>query len=170
MVKKFIIVLIIVIFLSTTNYNKVSNKINKTVSRNKIKYNYIEQKEEAIGTIFIEKIKVNNKLYDIKDPNNNVDKNVTILYKDNNTIVLAAHSGTEKVSYFKNLNKLKANDEVIVNINNKIDRYIVEEIWEEEKNGTINFKKEEKEQLILTTCSPDNKKRQLIVSCTKKEP
>ena len=170
MLKKFIIILIIILFLSTTNYNKVSNKINKTASRNKIEYNYIEQKEKAIGTLIIEKIKINNNLYDIKSPNNNVDKNVTILYKDNNTIVLAAHSGTGKVSYFKNLNLLKTNDEVIININNRIDKYIVKDIWEEEKNGTINFKKDKKEQLILTTCSPNSNKKQLIVSCTKKEP
>ena len=169
MVKKFVIILIVFLFLSSINYNKGSNKTSKTILQNKIVYNYIDQKEKPIGNLIIKKIKVNNSLYDIKNPNNNVDKNVTILYRDDNTIVLAAHSGTGKVAYFKSLNQLRANDEVIVNLNNKQYKYVVKDIWEEEKNGTINFKKDEREQLILTTCSPNNNKRQLVISCTKKE-
>ena len=167
--KKFIIILIVIIFLSSLKHNNISNKISKTISENRIEYNYIEKKEKPIGSIIIQKIKVNNYLYDIKSSNNNVDKNVTILYKNNHIMVLAAHSGNDKISYFKNLNQLKTNDKIIINLNNKKHEYIVENIWEEEKNGTIEFEEKQRKQLILTTCSPTNKKKQLIISCTEKE-
>ena len=54
-------------------------------------------------------------------------------------------------------------------MNNKQYIYIVKDIWEEPKNGYINVNKENKKQLILTTCSPTNSKKQLIVNCIEKE-
>lgn len=167
--KKLTIAIIIILFSGLMNYNMPSNKIKKRISRAKIGYNYIEKKEKPIGNIIIPKIKVNNDLYDIKSPNNDVDKNVALLYKNNHIIVLAAHSGTGKAAYFKNLNQLNINDEIIINLDNNKNKYIVKNIWEEEKNGTINFKEEYDNQLVLTTCSPTNKKKQLIVSCIIKE-
>ena len=84
-------------------------------------------------------------------------------------IFIAAHSGEGKIAYFNELNKLKIDDKVIIKINNKKYTYLVKEMWEEKKNGFINVNKEPENQLILTTCSPFNKNKQLIVSCIEKE-
>ena len=47
--------------------------------------------------------------------------------------------------------------------------FIITNIFEQDKNGYINIVKNNKSQLILTTCSTINKNKQLIIESTKKE-
>ena len=152
-------------------YKKEIITKQKTNIINKININ----NEKPIGKIIINKIKINNNLYDINSKKNNIEENVTIL-KDsilppskNSIIFIAAHSGNGKKAYFKNLNKLKEKDNIIITYKNKNYNYIVNEIWESKKNGYINIQKEETNQLILTTCSPNHKEKQLIINCIEKE-
>ena len=68
----------------------------------------VEKKEsgERIGTIIIEKIQLNEPLYKINSSKNNIEEHVTILKEstppteDNSIMILAAHSGDDKISYF----------------------------------------------------------------------
>ena len=53
--------------------------------------------------------------------------------------------------------------------NSRTSKYIVKEYWEQKKNGYIDISKEEQDQLILTTCSPNHQGYQLIVNSIKKE-
>ena len=128
-----------------------------------------------MSKIIIKKLNIKNNLYKKNSIHNNVDKNITILNdsiepnKDNSILFIAAHSGTGKLAYFKNLDKLEINDEIIIIYDNKKYSYEVKEIWEEEKNGYIHVKKNEKKQLILTTCSPTKNNKQLIINCTIKD-
>ena len=123
----------------------------------------------------INKINLKEKLYNINSKENNIEQNITILKesilpdKDNSIMFIAAHSGIGKIAYFEELDELKPNDEIILNINNKTYKYIVKEYWEEKKNGYINVNKESKKQLILTTCSPNKDNYQLIINCIEKE-
>ena len=123
----------------------------------------------------INKINLKEKLYNINSKENNIEQNITILKesilpdKDNSIMFIAAHSGIGKIAYFEELDELKPNDEIILNINNKTYKYIVKEYWEEKKNGYINDNKESKKQLILTTCSPNKDNYQLIINCIEKE-
>ena len=133
------------------------------------------EKDDSIGKIIINKINVNNKIYDINNSKNNVDENVTILEgsiepSNNNSIMfIAAHSGTGNIAYFKDLDKLEKNDEVILIYKNINYKYKVTDKWETNKDGDIEVTKSNEKQLILTTCSPNNSKKQLIVNCTLKE-
>lgn len=104
-------------------------------------------------------------------PQNNVEKNVTILKESNypELLVIAAHSGTASNSYFKNLDKLKVNDEVKIKYYDSNNTYIVDHIDIQKKNGYISIRKQDTDNLILTTCYPEDDKYQLIVSCIKKE-
>ena len=128
-----------------------------------------------IGKIEIEKLKINENLYQINSQENNIDKHITILKesimpeKENSIVFIAAHSGTGKIAYFKNLDHLQKGDIIKLTINNKTYFYNVKEKWEKEKDGFINITKDKEKQLILTTCSPNNKKKQLIVNCIEKE-
>ena len=132
--------------------------------------NYQKQSNDNIGEIIIEKIKLQQKLYPINSTKNNIEKNVTILKHSeepniNNSIMfIAAHSGTGKIAYFKNLDKLKKTD--IIKLTYKDNHYIYEikDIWEIEKTGSINIEKENNTQLILTTCSPTKENYQLIIN------
>ena len=89
--------------------------------------------------------------------------------KNNSILFIAAHSGTGKIAYFNRLNELKKGDKVILIFHNKTITYIVKDIWEENKNGYINVKKDTKNQLVLTTCSPNKKNKQLIINCIEKD-
>lgn len=134
-----------------------------------------QNKEEIIGNLIIDKINLDMPLYNIESKNNNIEENVTILNEsilppnEKSIIFLAAHSGTSKVSYFNDLDELKINDTILLTINNIKNTYQITKIYKQKKNGYIKVNKENKDQLILTTCDPNNNKYQLIINSTKKE-
>ncbi len=166
-----LIIVIINLFYPHNNTNKVNTYLNIKDSYNQ--QNIIE-KEKPIGKLIIKKINLENNLYDINSDNNNIEKNVTILYErldnniKNNIIILAAHSGNGKIAFFNNIDKLKLNDEVILKYKNIEYNYNVSYIYETDKNGHIDITNNNQSKLILTTCSK-NKGKQLIIECTKKE-
>lgn len=176
MKKIFIILSIMITILFYLSIIKISESPKNIFDNFKIIYNKNDLKENnQIGYIKINSLNIDEKLYKINSPENTVDKHVTILKEsifpdnDNSIVFIAAHSGTGDIAYFKNLDLIKENDTIILNLNNKNYEYYVKEMWEEPKNGYININKEEKKQLILTTCSPKNYRKQLIVNCIEKE-
>ncbi len=183
MLKKILTTLIILIaIISTLTMLRISSKeklekihIPKITNKeeNYQKNNY---PQDQIGTLVIEKINLYEPLFKINSKENTVEKHVKILKEsiipNNNSdsiIFLAAHSGTGKIAYFEKLDELNTNDEISLILNNKIYTYTVKNTWEEKKNGYINVNKENKNQLILTTCSPNKNNYQLIVNCIEKE-
>lgn len=135
----------------------------------------IPLKEDIIGNIIIEKINLNKVLYPIDDSRNNIEENVTILKESkspeekNTAIFLAAHSGTGEIAFFNDLNKLNINDEIKLNYNSKNYTYIIEEIYDLDKTGEIIVENKNTNQLILTTCSTTNSKKQLVINSIIKE-
>lgn len=91
---------------------------------------------------------------------NDVSKDIAILY-DSNTIVLASHSGNAHNAYFKNLYKLKVNDEVIFYHQKLKSKYKVREIKTKLKSEQLTFENKEN-QLILVTCSYKSRDEQLV--------
>lgn len=151
----------------------IKEEFNKVIEENNIKENK-DIDNEIIGKLIINKLNINKNLYKINSKNNNIEKNITILNnsipptEDNSIMFIAAHSGTSSIAFFKDLDKLEEDDEVILIYNNKEYKYIVKNCWEEEKNGYINVQKLQEKQLILTTCSPSKENLQLIVNCILK--
>lgn len=165
----------IIILIIRINTNTINNTIIQHPKNKDLPLTDESIMDNPIGKIIIEKININNNLYHPSSNKNNIEKNVTILKGSNllnqNIIFLAAHSGYGKIAYFKNLNNLKINDEVKLILNKKESKYYVTKIWETEKNGNIKISyNNSKEILILTTCSPTNSDKQLIIQCEKKEP
>lgn len=157
MVKRIYIVLLFIIVITTPiSIVKISN--------NKITNN-------AYGLIIINKINLKEELFPINSSENTIEKHVSILKGSDypNLMIIAAHSGIGKIAYFQELDKLELNDEVTLIIENKKTTYKVIDIWEEKKNGYINFNKENTNQLILTTCSPNKEGYQLVINCIEKE-
>ena len=174
--KKILLIVIIIIYLFTCNIIYNYYKDNKVITKNtstttKIGYNTI--KDDIKGKIIISKIHLSNNLYDINSKKNNVDKNVTILRGEfeekNGTVIIAAHSGNSKISYFQNLDKLQINDIVKIIYNSKEYTYIIKDIWNTKKTGEIKIPNMNTNQLILTTCSPHKDNYQLIINCILKE-
>lgn len=191
MFKHILRVSIILLFFSLSCfyiYNHSNGQIQKINTNIKIKYENINKnlktkyqtifnnfKDDSIGRLVINKINLDNKLYEISNQKNNVEKNITILEgsiepeNKKSIMFIAAHSGSGRLAYFKNLDKLNLKDEIKLIYKNKEYHYIVEDIWETEKDGNIEVVKEDKKQLILTTCSQNDSTKQLIINCIEKE-
>lgn len=149
-------------------------KVDKNLTINYIKKDP-EEKDDNVGKLIIKKINLENKLFNINSEKNDIDQNVTILKgsiePDNNNSVMfiAAHSGYGNKAYFKNLDKININDEIILEYKNIKYTYIVIDKWEEKKDGDIEVNKTIKKQLVLTTCSTKDKNKQLVINCIEKE-
>lgn len=147
------------------NVEKATSNLPNTTNKTTTNYSILE----------IDKINLKEKIYSINDKRNNVEENVTLLKdsimpdKDDSIVFIAAHSGSGKIAYFKDLDKLKENDKIIFIYKDKKYTYYVKDIWEQEKKGYINVGKTKNNQLVLTTCSPNKKDMQLIVNCEEKD-
>ncbi len=85
--------------------------------------------------------------------------------KEKSNLILASHSGTARISYFKNLDKLIVGDEVIINYRNNIYTYKVARVYDVNKNGKANLiYNKNKNNLILITCRYKTNK-QIILVC-----
>lgn len=131
----------------------------------------IKEKPNYIALIKIPKIKLEKGLYEKGSLFNNVNKNIQILkesnYPDvsNGNFILAGHSGNSKISYFKNINKLSLDDEVIILYKTKEYRYKVVNKYEIEKKGAAEIiRNKEKTTLTLITCK-NNTNKQIVVIC-----
>ena len=161
---KLYIVLITILSISTLN---ISNETNNDIK--------LIKHEKPIGTLIIKKINLKENFYKKDSKENTIEKHISILKetifpnRNNSLIIIAAHSGIGKIAYFEELDELKKDDTIDLIYLNKKYTYIVKDIWEEKKNGFININKENKPQLVLTTCSPNKEGYQLIVNCTQKE-
>jgi len=136
-----------------------------------------EKKEEKkvevnyIAVIKIPKIGLEKGLASKDSYYNNVNRNIQILTesdmpdKEKGNVILAGHSGNSSVSYFRKLNKLQNNDEVIISYKGKDYVYRMVNSYEIEKNGYAHIlRNAEKNTLTLITCK-HNTNKQLIVIC-----
>jgi len=122
--------------------------------------------EQYYFRLEIPDISLNTVVYDYENKNNNVDKGVYLardydLKTLSGSLVLASHSGSSSISYFKNLDKLKKDD--IVNVYYKENKFIyrINKIYKIDKTGL--FKYQNKDQYIyLITCDKNHSKKQLV--------
>ncbi len=125
---------------------------------------------ETIGYLKIEKINLSQPLYKKESIHNNVEENITILEESimptesESIVFLAAHSGTGPIAYFERLDDLTLGDKIKLKYQNNVYTYKIINIWEEPKTGYIHVNKNKTNQLILTTCSPENDTTQLVIN------
>lgn len=122
-----------------------------------------------IGTIEIPKINLSKGFTDINSKYNTVNKNVQVVETstypdvDKGNFILAAHSGTSYLAYFRNLYKLGLGDMAYVNYNNKRYAYKIVDIYEQQKTGQIAiYRDTNKTTMTLVTCTKDSKTKQTI--------
>lgn len=126
-------------------------------------------KNKYIGTIEISKIKLKKGFVDPSSKYNNINYNVTIIkgfdYPDvkNGNFILAAHSGTGSLAYFKNLYKLAVGDKATITYKGKKYNYKIVKIYTQKKQGYLTiYRNVNKTTLTLITCTKDNKKLQTV--------
>ena len=125
--------------------------------------------EPYLAVLKIPKVNLERGFYDKGSSLNNVDYNILFHsnsdYPDklNGNVILASHSGTSSISYFKNLYKLELGDEASINYKNTTYTYKVVNIYKEEKDGTIAiYRKKEKSTLTLITCTKNDNTKQTV--------
>lgn len=125
--------------------------------------------ESYIGVLEIPKIKLKRGFYNLSSKKNHVDKNIQMIETSLmptvqfSNLILAAHSGNSKVSFFKNLYKLEIKDIVYIYYNEKKYTYELVDIYDEKKDGLISIKREfHQTNLTLITCDQKNKKLQNV--------
>lgn len=187
--KLFIISVInLVIGITLFTYNSVydyylnmldKNKVDNYISNSKIKVNIVSIDNENtinnegvnnyLGVISIPKINLEQGFYDIDNPMNNVDKNIELISNsnmpdvENGTLILAAHSGNDRVSYFNKLYKLNIDDEIEIIYNKSKYLYKLIDIYEVEKTGSITLHNINNiTSLVLVTCSNFNDNLQVV--------
>lgn len=144
--KKILIILICIINLFCHKY---------------LEYN-IERKD-YLFILSIPKINFERKVYNIDDQRNNLNDGLQLLNplvlpdKENSYVFIAGHNGNSKISYFKNLYKIKLKDEVIITLNGKEYFYEIVDIYDIIKNGKALIKNDYKNIVVLITCKGYNK-------------
>ena len=88
--------------------------------------------------------------------------------KEGGNFILASHSGTSSISYFRNLYKLTLGDKVDITYNNKNYTYVITNIYTDLKDGDVAIKRDKsKTTLTLITCTKGDKTTQTIYICER---
>ena len=175
-----------ILSINSEIYNNIQANIYKEKNKNNsltvnIDVDYITDTNEEIKKptnnpdinyldfLEIPKINLNQGLLPINSLYNNVNYHVEILKisdlpdKINGNFILAAHSGTSSIAYFRNLYKLKLDDLASIIYNNKKYTYKIVNIYNQTKKGSLNiYRDTNKTTLTLITCTKDDKTNQTV--------
>ena len=161
---------ILLLGVGTITYYFVSNKQLDNLEEDALKTFYIEE-EQINNEVEHPKINLERGLVDPSSYLNNVNYNIQFLKNSAmpdqryGNVMLAAHSGNARVSYFKNLNKLEMDDNVSISYKGKIYNYKVVNIYDIEKTGKAQIiRNKNVSTLTLVTCR-HNTNKQIIVIC-----
>lgn len=152
-------------------------EVNITEESHESEIEEVKPKKEIkyIGILKIPKINLERGLVDRNSYSNNVNYNIQILSNSsmpdekNGNVILAAHSGNGRTAFFKNIDKLVINDEVIIDYKNKTYKYKIINIYDIEKTGKAKIiRNNNVNTLTLVTCR-HNTNNQIIVICELKE-
>lgn len=171
-------------YVELRDYNKAQEFLNigkEEVEEIKVNIDEEEIKEQPkqeekktsnynyIGVLEIPKINIRRGFLNIKDKENNVNKNLQVIKGSdmpnvkNGNLIIAAHSGNSYISYFKNLHKLSNDDVAYVYFNNIKYTYKVAGKYDAEKNGKVTIHRDNKKNtLTLITCSQTDKTKQIV--------
>lgn len=152
------------------NNEDISEEIHKEPVE-EVKEEKPKEKINYIAILKIPKIKLERGLVDPKSYLNNVNYNIEILKESsmpdevNGNVILAAHSGNARISYFRNLDKLNIGDEISIDYKSNIYKYRVSDIYLIDKNGTAEIIRNiNKSTLTLITCKHNTKKQIVVIA------
>lgn len=154
------------------NGNKEPRKVDKEPEKpqenteNTKKPNYTPR---YIGILEIPKINLTKGFYSIDSKRNNVDYGLQVIKPssypdvDKGMFIIASHSGSASISYFKHLYKIKTEDVVYVHYNQKKYIYVIKKIYTQPKNGQIEiYRNYDVSTIVLVTCTRNDNKTQTV--------
>lgn len=130
-----------------------------------------QTKVNYITILKIPKIKLERGLVEPSSYLNNVKYNLqwidgsSMPDQVNGNVIIAGHSGSARVSYFRKLDQLVIGDSVSIDYKNKTYNYKVVDIYDIEKTGTAEIiKNKNTTTLTLITCR-HNTNKQIVIIC-----
>ena len=150
-------------------------KVIDDVSKVEIKEDTTSLKKETtysyIGVLEIPSISLKKGFVDISSKYNNVNYNLEIL-KDsdmpnitNGNFIIASHSGTGRIAYFKNLDKLKIDDISYIYYDGIKYTYKTTNIYDIEKTGSATIhRNKNKTTLTMITCRSKTNKQIVVIA------
>lgn len=166
--KKIFLVLLIII---TSAFLVVDIKIReKDIIINEEKINtYLglednEEDNQYIGFLNIPTINLKRGFYSLSSEQNDVNKNIQVIADDMDKIlILAAHRGNSKVSFFHNLEKMSLGDEIYLDYKHNEYKYRLYYKYYENKDGNLSIKYDNtRNVLVLITCVRELKDKQVV--------
>jgi len=145
---------------------------NNEVSINSInEIEYIENRDNAIdyyAYLRIPEINLSQPLYSKEDSRNDIDSNLIFIddsdtpLMSNGNVIIAGHSGSSTVSYFKNLYNLDIGDLIYLEYDNDVYKYKIDNKYLVKKTGNIEIIRDTNTKVVtLVTCYGNDK--QLVV-------
>ena len=157
-------------FIKFHNRKEIEVKVEEYIdnsSKVTVEESETQEEKENIGVnynvydmvIEIPSINLKYGLYDINSRYNSVNYGLQILRESdmpnvtNGNLVIAGHSGTSSISYFRYLYRLKNDDLVFIYYKGTKYIYKINNIYEEEKDGSITIHRDNNKTIIaLITC------------------
>lgn len=131
--------------------------------KEQVKINYI-------AVLKIPKISLERGLVDPNSYLNNVDYNLEFIKgtsmpdEEKGNVIIAGHSGTARISYFRNLDKLVLDDKIELLYKNITYVYRVVDIYDIEKTGKARIiRNTDKNTITLITCRYGTNKQIIII-------
>lgn len=147
---------------STISKEKQKTTVSKTINN---KY---------VAVLEIPSIDLKKGLVSLDDKYNNADYNIQTIEsslmpdKEKGNLILAAHSGSSSISYFKNLHKLNINDKLIVYYNGIKYTYVLSNYYDIDKTGYADIVRDKNQNtLTLVTCKRGTDKQTIFISYLK---
>ena len=144
--------------------DKTASEEVKQETKSKVKYEYI-------AVLKIPKIKLEKGLVARDSKYNNINYGVEILKESdspdviNGNVILAAHSGTANISYFRNLDKINVGDEAIIYYQGNTYNYTFVKIYDVEKTGKAKIDRDNTTStLTLVTCRHNTNKQIILIA------
>ena len=156
------------------NEEVIAEEIPEIKEEKQIEYTKVIEEEKELMEVEIPKINFKGKIFNKESKENNIDKNIIIMKEssmpdeENGIVIIGGHSGYGKYAYFKNLNKLNINDEIIIYYLGNKYIYRVVEYHLDSKDGSISINNiNKKNKLFLYTCNPNDKNNYLVYDCER---
>ena len=145
------------------------NILGENINNREENVKNIIKKKKYIGILEIPRINLQRGFYDFGFKENNVNQNIEVIESSLmpnqrfGNLILAAHSGNSKISYFKNLYKLEIGDKAYVYYVDKYYTYQLVNVYDEEKDGTVLIRRNSNQtNLTLITCDKNAKDKQNV--------
>ena len=161
------------ITVEKTNTEKVLNYYQESSHKKVVDK---KSEEDYLGILHIPSINLTRGFYKQTSSLNNVNKNIYYVKESipleysSSMLILAAHRGNSKVSFFNDLDKLNLGSTIYLDYKGKRYTYILSNKYYELKDGYLNIiRKKNKDSLVLITCNKSKKKYQTIYVSYRKE-